>query len=531
MIGYGSPLYGNDRKNALIPERYLRQYYLPPFEEAIKSGARTVMISSGLVNAIPSHANKFLITDLLKGELGFTGLTISDWGDMQFLTEFHKTAPDSKEAVRQMVNAGVDMCMVPYDASFAHHVVELVNEGEISMSRVDDAVRRILRVKFELNLFENPNTDYKDYPKYGSQEFAEESYKAAAEAITLLKNEGVLPLEKQKKLLITGVAANSLNYLNGPWSRTWNGQDSKYNDEEKLTILEAIQEEIGASNVKYVAGTDYDKDINTAEAVKAARNADYVLVCLGEIPSTERPSDIKDLNLPEAQRNLVKKLKETGKPVILVLLEGRGRIIKDIVPLVDGVLLGYYPGHEGGRAIADILFGDVNPSGKLPYSYQKNNGAPMPYIHTVSDRADNFGTYTDYDPQWAFGFGLSYTEFAYDTIIVDSETLIGADTMTVSVQITNKGDRVGKEVVQLYLRDDFASVDPDFEKLIRFQKIELNPKEVKTITFKITTKDLAFVTAENKWTTEDGGFTLSTGNRADIVINTNFQYVNILNKY
>ena len=524
LIGYGSPQYGKDRKNTLMPERFLRQYYIPPFEEAINKGARVVMMSSGLVNSIPCHTNKFLITDLLKGELGFTGFTISDWGDMQFLTEFHKTAPNHKEAVRQMVNAGLDMCMVPYDASFAKFVIELVHEGKIPMSRINDAVRRILRVKFELGLFEKPNTNYKDYPKFGSEEFADESYKAASEAITLLKNNKILPLKKGKKILITGVAANSLNYLNGPWTRSWSGQDTSYNDNTKLTILDAVKQKNGISNTLFVEGTGYDKDINTKKAVKEAENVDYIVVCLGEIPVTERPSDINELFLPEAQRNLVKQLKKTGKPLILVILEGRTRIIKDIVPLADGILLAYYPGNEGGRAVTDILFGDINPSGKLPYTYQKNAAAPMPYIHTVTDRADNFGTYTDYDPQWPFGFGLSYTTFNYDTIFVSSPLLSKSDTLKVSVKVTNTGKRAGKEVIQLFLRDDFASIDPDFERLIRFNKLEFKAGETKIIEFKITKNDLTFVSQKNIPITEAGSFSLTTGNRFDMVKSTKFQY-------
>ena len=524
LIGYGSPVYGKDRKNAFIPERYLRQYYLPPFESAIKAGARSIMISSGLVNGIPCHINKFLITDILKNELGFTGVTVSDWGDMQFLTDFHKTAANRKEAVKQMVNAGLDICMVPYDASFAKYVVELVNEGEIPMSRVDDAVRRILRLKFEMGLFDTPNTKYTDYPKFGSEEFAELSYKAASEAITLLKNDNILPLKKNKKILVTGVAANSLNYLNGPWARSWSGQDTIYNDTDKLTILQAIKKINGAKNTKYVIGTSFNKDINTHKAVELAKNVDYIVVCLGEIPVTERPSDINELLMPEAQLNLVKELKKTGKPIILLLLEGRTRIIKDIVPLADGILMAYYPSQEGSRAIADILFGKVNPSGKLPYTYQKYAATPMPYIHTVTDRADNFGTYSDYSPQWPFGFGLSYTTFNYDEISISSPFLVNNDTLTVKIKVTNTGNRSGKEVVQLYLRDDFASIDPDFERLIRFQKIELKPKETKTISFKLTKKDLAFVSQNNKWIVEEGSFTLTTGNRADIVKSVKFVY-------
>jgi beta-glucosidase len=526
MIGYGSPQYGKDRKNAFIPERYIRQYYLPPFAKAIEEDVAVVMINSGLVNGVPGHINKFLITDLLKGELGFQGVTVSDWGDMQFLTDFHKTAPTHKDAVRQMVNAGLDMCMVPYDASFAHYVVELVREGEISESRIDDAVRRILRLKFRLGLFENPNTHYAGYTDFGSEKFAEASYKTASEAITLLKNDAVLPLSKNKKILVTGVAAHSLNYLNGPWTRSWSGQEEKYNDPGKLTILDALRNKIGSENVEYVEGTDFDSDINTQKAVRAAQNADYIVACLGEIPNAERPSDIKELYLPEAQRNLVKALSKTGKPIILVLLEGRGRIINDITDKASGILLAYYPGNEGGQAIADVLLGDINPSGKLPYSYQKHAATPMPYIHTVSDRADNQGGFTDYDPQWPFGFGLSYTTFSYDSIYTDKAKMKASDSLEVSIQITNTGQRSGMETVQLYLRDEFASVDPDFERLVRFEKIHLEAGETQTVTFKLSENDLAFVDINQNWVTESGKFILMAGNRTDILKRAEFNFIN-----
>lgn len=524
FIGYGSPQYGKDRKNAMIPERYLRQYYLPPFQAAVENDAAMVMINSGLVNGIPCHINKFYITDLLKGELNYQGVTVSDWGDMQFLTDFHKTAVDNKEAVRQMLNAGLDMCMVPYDASFAQYVVELVNEREIAESRVDDAVRRILRLKFKLGLFEQPNTHYGGYIKFASSEFAEKSYQTACEAMTLLKNEGILPLSEGKKILVTGVGAHSLNYLNGPWTRSWSGMEPEYNDPEKQTVWEAISERFGEEYVLYSEGTDFDSDINTDETVRKARQADYIVVVLGERPAAERPSDINELKLPEVQRSLVKKLAETGKPVILVLLQARGRIIRDIEPLAKAVLMAYYPGNEGGRAVAAVLSGDVNPSGKLPFSYQKYAAAPMPYLHTVSDRDDNEGGYTDYDPQWPFGFGLSYTKFSYDTLYTDKKLLTADDTLVVCVDVTNTGNRAGKEVVQIYMRDEYASVEPDFERLIRFEKVLLQAKERKTLEFKITKKELAFVGQNKEWITEPGTFILMVGDRNKQLKTTTFEY-------
>ena len=522
LIGYGSPLYGKDRKNAMIPERYLRQYYLPPFEEALREGAMSVMISSGLVNGIPSHVNHFLITELLKEELGFEGLTISDWGDMQFLSEFHKTAENHKQAVKQMVNAGIDLCMVPYDASFAKYVVELVQEGEIAPSRIDDAVERILRFKEELGLFEKPNTHFKDYPDFGSEKFSMESRKAASEALTLLKNKQILPLKKGKKILVAGLAGNSLNYLNGPWTRSWSGQDPQYNDEEKNTIFEAIQNKNGLRKTQFIQGSNFHQELNIKEAIRQAERVDYIVVCLGEELATERPSDIKELLLPEAQRNLVKAMHKTGKPIILLLLEGRSRIISDIEPLVDGIIMAYYPGHEGGDAIAEVLFGDINPSGKLPFTYQKHAASPMPYIHSVSDRSDNYGGYSDYDPQWPFGFGLSYAEFKYESLGIEKQEISINDSLNIRIKISNQSSIPGKEVVQLYIRDDYASIDPDFERLIRFEKVYFNPGESKEIIFTISSEDLGFIDAKNKWKTEVGSFTLTTGDLQNQILKQKF---------
>lgn len=513
LIGYGSPLYGKDRKNTIVPERYLRQYYLPPFQKAVASGAASVMVSSGMINGIACHTNKFLITDILKNELGFDGVVISDWGDMQFLTNFHQIAPSHKDAVELMVNAGIDMCMVPYDASFAQFVVELVNEKRIDPKRVDDAVRRILKMKMKLGLFEKPNTHYAGYTDFASKASKKAAYQAALEALTLLKNKNNLPFSGNEKILITGVAAHSLNYLNGPWSRSWSGQETQYNDSDKMTILQAFQHKIGKQNVLYFEGTSFDKDINTDIVVNAARKVDRIIVCLGEIPLAERPSDIKELYLPDAQRNLVKKLSACGKPITLILLQGRTRIINDIVDLADGIIMAYYPGQEAAQAIVDVVFGAENPSGKLPYSYQKHAAAPMPYLHSYTDRADNNGTFNDYDPQWPFGFGLSYATFRYDSLFLNKTTVNDNEKLMVSIQLTNTSQRAGKEVVQLYLRDDFASVESDFERLIRFKKVTLMPKESKTIEFELTSDDLMFVNQHNQWTFEPGSFTLITGDR------------------
>lgn len=510
FLGYGTPMNGKDRSPTILPERILRQYYLPPFESAIKNGALTVMLNSGSVNGIPSHADYHFITEVLKGELGFEGFTISDWEDVINLVKTHQVAKDEKEAVKISVNAGMDMCMEPYDASFADYLVELVNEGEVPMSRVDDAVRRILTVKKKLGLFEKTLTDPSLYPKFGSEEFAERSFEAAKECLTLLKNENdFLPFSKNKKVLVTGVGANSFNYLNGAWSRTWGGHETDFNDEEKKTVLEAIQDKIGKSNVKYVEGTSYDEDINTSKAVLAARSMDYVIIVLGEKPATEKPSDIEDLNMPKAQLELVEEIAKTGKPIVLVLLEGRPRVINTIEPLVDGILMAYLPGSEGGRAIAEVLFGDFNPCGKLPYTYPRHTGSIWAYDHTKADERDGGFGFDAFHPQYEFGHGLSFTGFKYSNLKIQKDTFFENETIQVSIDITNTGDQIGKEVIQLYTSDLVASVVPAVKQLRKFQKIELVQGETRKVDFTLTEKDLGFVNMKNEWVTEPGEFQIA----------------------
>ncbi len=511
FLAYGAPANGKDRSPVNLSYRKLREVYLPPFQAAIDAGALAIMLSSAAINGIPSHADEYLLSDLLKGEMGFRGFTISDWEDVSNLVKTHQVAATQKEAVRLAVNAGLDMCMEPYDASFAADLIELVNEGAVKPERIDDAVRRILYVKFKIGLFDKIQTDFDLYPDYGSAAFAESSYNAAAESITLLKNnKGKLPLSKNQKVLVTGVAANSLNYLNGAWSRTWSGVDTSYNDWEKPTILKAIQNKIGLENVFYAQGTSYNSDLNTDQALEKAILADRIIICLGEIPATEKPSDIDELDFPDAQINLVKKLAATGKPITLVLVEARPRIIREIEPLVESILLAYLPGNEGGKAISDVLFGQINPSGKLPITYPKYNNSLWVYDHTRSDERDKGFGYDAFDPQYEFGFGLSYTDFTYSELKISNDTLFSDDSLNVSVNVTNTGSRSGKEVVQLYSADHFASIVPTVKQLRRFAKISLEPNETKTVTFSLYPTDLAFVNAKNEWITEPGAFTLMT---------------------
>jgi beta-glucosidase len=546
-IGYGAAMNGKDKANAFIPENYLRQYYLPPFTEAVNSGALTVMMSSNSVNGIPCNINKYYITDILKGELGFRGFTVSDFSDIEFLVEAHQVAHDKKEATKMAVLAGLDMIMNPFNADVSDILVELVNDGEIPVSRIDDAVRRILMVKFRLNLFEEPYNDPRGYTDFGSVRFAEENYLMATECITLLKNENVLPLTRKCKLLVTGMAANSMNYLNGAWSRTFQGVETAFNDTSKQTIVDALRERFGKGNVTYVEGTDYEADINTGEAVRAAAGADYIIACLGELPATEKPSDVNELTLPQVQLNLVKELSRTGKPVILVLVEGRPRIIRDIEPLVQGIILAYLPGDEGGRAVAGVISGDVNPSGKLPVTYPKYSGNTLTYWHKKADIRDKNWRYEGFYPQYEFGYGLSYTTFEYANLKLSRytpagdpgaagdkgaatdhnsalDTLMAGERLLVSVDVTNTGNREGKEVVELYIRDLVASVSPDVRKLVRFIKINLRPGEKKTVEFILDESDLAFVNADNKWITEPGYFTVLVGGNPAALLQQNFLF-------
>jgi beta-glucosidase len=527
FIGYGGGRNGKDRANALIPENSLRQYYLPPFKAAIDAGAMGVMISSNSVNGIPCHINKYYITDILKGELGFKGVVISDFSDVEFLVEAHQSAKNMRDATKMAVNAGLDMIMNPYDAKIVGIIIDLVENKEIPISRINDAVTRILRLKLKLNLFEKPYNNSKFYKKFGSEKHIESNYKIAGESITLLKNSNnLLPLPLTKKVLVTGYAANSINVLNGAWSRSFLGTETKYNDASKYTILTAIQKQLPSNQVEYAKGTDYQKDINTDKVIQKARNSDYIIVCLGEQPATEKPSDINELALPKVQLSLVKKLAKLNKPIILVLVEGRPRIIKEIEPLVDVIVMAYLPGQEGGRAISDVLFGKINPSGKLPYTYPKYTGNILTYYHKKTDIRDVTWGYNGFYPQFEFGFGLSYSNYKYSNFIISKDTLKGVDKMEISVDLQNTGNYDGKEIIELYLKDMVATVAPDSKKLIRFSKILLKKGETKKVLFFINSKDLASVGIHNKWIIEEGDFELQIGGNPQKLIKKKFYYKN-----
>jgi beta-glucosidase len=483
-IGYSVPLSGKDRTPALIPEIELRERHLPAFEAAINAGAHTVMVNSGLINGVPVHASYELLTDLLKIELGFTGLVVTDWKDIENIHERDRVAASQKEAVKMAINAGIDMSMVPYNLDFCDYLVELVNEGQVPMSRIDDAVRRVLNVKYKLGLFETPVTHYEDYPLFGSQEFQDDAYRTAQESMTLLKNEGnILPLPKTAKVLVAGPNANSMRALNGGWSYTWQGSNADEFYEGYSTILDAIREKIGADNVAFSEGVRYDNNAkywvdeahDIAGAVRAAARVDYIILVLGENSYCEKPGDLHDLSLSENQVALAQALAKTGKPIILVLNQGRPRIIRTIEPLMKGVVNSYLPGNYGGLAVADVLFGDVNPSGKIPFTYPLYVNSLATYDHKPSEHQAKMAGMYDYESdfaiQYSFGFGLSYTSFEYSNLKLSNSKLSNNGTIEISVNVKNTGAREGMEVVQLYTSDLYASITPDVKRLRGFEKL------------------------------------------------------------
>lgn len=516
-IGYGSTTTGKDRTPSIIPERLLRQYDLTIYEAAIKAGAKSLMVSSGEINGTPVHASKHLLTDILKNELGFTGVVVTDWKDIIYLYTRHKVAQTPREAVRMSIMAGIDMSMVPEDYSFYTQLVDLVQKGEVPMSRIDDAVSRILKMKFELNLFQNTVANLKDYPKFGSAEHIEDAYKTAAESITLLKNDkNVLPLNKNEKVLVTGATANSMKYLNGGWSYTWQGENSDTYAADKFTILEAFQNKLGKENVLYTKGADLETedDAEIQKAVDLAKNVSKIVLCLGEKNYTETPGDISDLYMSKSQVKLALALAKLNKPIVLVLNEGRPRLISDFADQMTAVLQCYLPGNEGARALVDILYGDVNPSGRLPYNYPKYPNSlekyNRKYTESISEGEQNDDAKYEksYSPQFEFGSGLSYTTFKYSNLKVDKTEISNSDDVNVSVTVTNSGSKAGKETVLLYLSDNYATITPEFKSLKRFQKISLAPNESKTVTFTLNQKDLQFVNDDLKWVSENGVFTV-----------------------
>jgi len=527
FMGYSDPKWGKDRTNAWIPENYLREYFLPAFAAAVKAGARNVMVNSALINGIPGHINKHVLTDILKNELGFTGFIVTDWQDIENIAKRDKIAKNNKEALMLSINAGIDMSMIPYNyQEFCNDLVALVKEGSVTQARIDDAVRRILRVKYELDLFNTPVTTLDQYPKFGSAEFGKAAYNTAAESITLLKNsQNILPLSPASKVLVTGPNSNSMRPLNGGWSYTWQGERTDEFAQQYNTILEAVTNKFGKNNVTYSEGVAYkmrgkyweDSVVNIDEAVRAAANADYILLCIGENSYTETPGNLNELNLSPNQEALATAMIKTGKRVILILNEGRPRIISAIEPGAQAIIHTYLPGNFGADALADILTGDVNPSGKLPITYPRYTNSLTPYIHKYSDQTANpQGAYdysADFNPQYQFGYGLSYTTFAYSNLIIDKTTVDPNGTVAISVTVANTGSRDGKEAVHLFISDLLASVAPDVKRLRGFDKVMLKAGESKRVEFRIPVKELAFINTDNKHQLEAGDFKVMIGDQ------------------
>ena len=530
FFAYGIPDNGLDRTPTTISEMELRERQFAPFLKGFRAGALTTMTNSSIVNGMNGVANRRFLTGWLKEDLEWDGVIITDWGDLENLRVRDHIASTKKEAVEMAVNAGVDMLMVPSEYTYGPLLKELVDEGKVSMERIDEAVRRVLRMKFRLGLFDVPVTQVKDYPELGSASFAAKSYQAALESEVLLKNEdGILPLRKGTRILVTGPNANSMRTLNGGWSYTWQGAGQERFTDRYHTIYEALSEKFGSSNVRLVEGVSYDfgaswdkeKEPCIADAVKAAAWADCIVACIGENSYAETTGNIADITLSRNQLDLVKALEATRKPVILILNEGRGRIIYDIVKGAKAIVHTMLPGNYGGDALADLLSGDENFSGKLPYTYSAHTNALVKYDYKACERREVMSGVYDYDAKtyqlWWFGEGLSYTEFAYSNLTVDKVEFSQDDVLHFSVDVTNTGGCAGKDVVMLFSSDLYASVMPDNRRLRAFEKIDLQPGQTRTVHFSLPASDLAFVNLDNHWMLEEGDFEMTVGDQTLLV--------------
>lgn len=538
FMGYGVPWTGKDRTPAYISPADLREKHFAPFLAGLQAGALTVMVNSASVNGMPMHANKDILTGWLKEETGWDGVLITDWADINNLYTREMVAKDKKDALRIAINAGIDMIMEPYSCDACGYLIELVKEGKIPMSRIDDACRRVLRMKYRLDLFKNPTQKLKNYPKFGGEEFAKLALEGATESMVLLKNEGnILPLQHGKKILLTGPNANQMRCLDGGWSYTWQGHRAdefagKYN-----TIYEAFCNEYGKENVILNQGVTYNEKGKYWEenepqiqgAVAAAKDADVIVACIGENSYTETPGNLTDLWLSENQRNLVKTLAQTGKPVILVLNEGRPRLIADIEPLAQGIVNILIPGNMGGDALANLVSGKSNFSGKMPYTYPKEINSLANYDFKKSEEVGTMEGAYDYNAkitqQWGFGYGLSYTTYKYSNLKVSQSDFRHGDIIKVSVDVKNTGKVAGKESVLLFSSDLIASMVPDGRRLRAFDKVELQPGETKTMIFELKADDLAFVGWNGKWRLEEGDFKLMIADQsADIHCTDTYQW-------
>ena len=564
FTGYQATISGKDRTPAYIPDNVLFEYHIKSFKAAIDAGAKTVMINSGIINGESVHASYKLLTEILRNKLGFEGVILTDWEDINKLCDRDKVAVNRKKAIQMAINAGIDMSMVPYEyEEFTDYLFELVEEGKVKMSRIDDATRKILKLKFELGLFKNPVTNYQDYPKFGSEESNKLAYESASESITLLKNtNSILPLKKGSKILVAGPNANTMNSLNGAWTYNWQGKYTdmyvdgvpanlmstvlkKGNMNSKVvkdnlnpkaynTIYEAFSKSYGEENVSFLPGVSYKKngsfydmtEDDIQKVVDAAKFHDYVLLCLGENCYTEKPGDLNDLNLHKLQLKLANKLSKCGKPIILVLNMGRPRLISEIEPFISAVLNIYLPGNLGADALVDIISGKVNPSGKLPYTYPAFPNSLNTYYYKPSEVQNNSqGAYNyvgELNNLYEFGYGLSYTNFEYKDITLDNDSLNADDSLNISLTVYNSGDVDGHEVVQVYVSDLFASITPDNKRLRAFDKVFIKSGESKKVSFSISVNDFSFVDLENKYVLESGDFKVHVGGNSKDLTSLNF---------
>lgn len=515
FAGYSMPRTGKDRSPVYLAEREFREYVLPPFQRAMQAGAATVMICSGEMNGIPVHADEWVLKQILRDELGFEGLAVSDWEDVKYLVDRHRVAADYKEAIKMAVNAGMDMAMTPLDLDFPRLLKELVLEGAVPMSRIDEAVRRILGVKVRLGLFEHPLPAASvRFDQFASDEHAATNLRIASECLVLLKNEGqTLPISKQKRVLVAGPTAHKLESINGGWSGTWQGTNPAYDTPGKWSIAQAMLQKGTPERVRHIPWAATGQAHAQAVA-QAARSADVVVLCLGEGAYTEKPGDINDLSLPEDQQAFVRAVAQAGKPIVLLLAQGRPRIISPIEPLAGAVVLAPLPGDEGGRAVADLLYGDAEPSGRLVFTYPKYPNDLLTYDHKGTEQISTAFGRDAFQPQWPFGHGLTYTAFAYDSLKLSAPMLHDDAPLLASVTVRNTGQRPGHEVVQWYVTDHVASVTPSVRRLRGFEKVYLLPGESRTVQLRLSPEQLAFVGRQNHWITEPGAFTISVGGLA-----------------
>lgn len=564
FTGYQATISGKDRTPAYVPDHVLYEYHIKSFKAAIDAGAKTVMINSGLINGIPVHSSYKMLTEILRNELGFEGVILTDWEDINKLCDRDKVAKNRKEAIKMAINAGIDMSMVPYEyEEFINLLIELVEEGEVTMARINDATRKILKLKFELDLFDNPVSNYKNYPNFNSEESIDLAYLSASESITLLKNKNdILPIKKGSKILVTGPNANSLRTLNGAWTYNWQGKytdmyvdgvpanlintASKANNMKSQTVIdnlnpklyntiyEAFSKKYGDNMVSFIPGVSYNNEgsfydmleNNIQKVVDAAKSHDYVLLCLGENSYTEKPGDLNDLNLHKLQLKLANALSKCGKPIILVLNIGRPRLISEIEPYMSAILNIYLPGNMGADALVDIVSGKVNPSGKLPYTYPAFPNSLSTYFYKPSEVQNNSQGAYNYvgklNNLYEFGFGLSYTSYEYKDVVLERDSLNFNDSLKISLTVHNTGNVDGSEVVQVYVSDLYASISPDNKRLRAFNKVLIPAKEKKKISFKIPVKDLSFFNAKNDYVLESGDFSLHVGSNSKDLSSLNF---------